>query len=185
MKNVIIIHGTGGSPERNWFPWLKTELEKTDCRVFVPKFPTPRGQSLESWLDTFKNCERYLDESAIVVGHSLGTAFLLNVLEKLDHQIEAAYFVSGFTGLLDNPEFDDLNRTFVSRDFDWSRIKRNCKRFNIINSDNDPYVPLQKGIDLAKNLGSELIVLSGAGHINHESGYLKFEFLLEKMKSSF
>lgn len=41
MANVIIIHGAYGNPEENWFPWLKKELEKLDCRVFVPKFPTP------------------------------------------------------------------------------------------------------------------------------------------------
>ncbi|MDD4530479.1 MAG: alpha/beta hydrolase, partial [Candidatus Gracilibacteria bacterium] len=71
MTNVIIIHGTGGSPEGNWFPRLKSKLEDLDCRVFVPKFPTPDGQSLESWLAVFSEYEQYLDENSIVVGHSL------------------------------------------------------------------------------------------------------------------
>ncbi len=183
MRNVIIIHGTGGNPKGNWFPWLKAELKGTGYRVIVPKFPTPRGQSLESWMDVFKEFEQYLDEGAIVVGHSLGAAFLLSIIEKIDHPIKGAYFISGFTGLLDNSEFDELNRTFVVKDFDWPKIKRNCKRFCVINSDNDPYVPLQKGMDLAKDLDSELIVLKGAGHINQESGYIRFEFLLEEIKN--
>lgn len=182
MTNIIIIHGTGGDPNRNWFPWLKSELEKLDCRVFVPKFPTPKNQSLENWLKVFKDYEQNLDENSIVVGHSLGPAFLLSILENLKHPIKAAFFVAGFTGLLNNLEFDELNKTFTTKSFNWVKIRNNCKRFYVINSNNDPYVPLEKGKFLAKNLGTELIVLKNAGHINTEAGYTKFDFLLEKIK---
>ena len=183
MTNIIIIHGTGGNPNGNWFPWLKSELEKSDCRVFVPKFPTPENQSLENWLNVFKDYEQYLDENSIVIGHSLGPAFLLSVLENLNRPIKAAFFVVGFTGLLNNPDFDELNESFVTKSFDWAKIKNNCKRFYVIFSDNDPYVPLEKGKSLAENLGTELIVLKNAGHINEEAGYTEFSFLLDKIKN--
>lgn len=182
MANIIIVHGTGGNPEGNWFPWLKSELEGWGCRVFVPKFPTPRDQSLEKWLEVFSGYERYLDKNAIIVGHSLGAAFLLSVLERIDHPIRAAYLVAGFTGLLDNPDFDGLNRTFMAKAFDWNKIKRNCKRFYVINSDDDPYVPIQKGNDLATSLGVRPIILKNAGHINKDSGYAEFGFLAESIK---
>lgn len=182
MTDVIIVHGTGSNPESNWFPWLKTELEKINCQIFVPRFPTPENQSLKTWLETFENYRQYLNEKTIVVGHSLGTAFLLSVLENTDQPIKAAFFVSGFIGLLDNPEFDVPNQTFVTKTFDWEKIKTNCHQFSIISSDNDPYVRLEKGTELAKNLNSELIVLKNAGHINKAAGYTEFEFLLEKIK---
>ncbi len=181
MTNIIIIHGTGGNPNGNWFPWLKTELEKLDCRVFVPKFPTPKNQSLQNWLKVFKEYEQYLDENSIVVGHSLGPTFLLSVLEDLKRPIKSAFFVAGFTGLLDNAEFDELNKTFVTKEFDWAKIKNNCRKFHVVNSDNDPYVPLEKGKSLAESLGTELTILKNAGHINKEAGYTKFDFLLEKI----
>ncbi len=187
MSTIIIVHGTGGSPESNWFPWLKSELEKLGHRVFVPRLPTPpshKPQSLESWLHVFKEYEQCLDDDTIVVGHSLGPAFLLSVLEAVPRPIKAAFFVAGFVALLDNPRFDDLNRTFVTKTFDWAAIKKNCRNFVVINSDNDPYVPLQKGKDLAAKLSTELIVLKNAGHINTEAGYAEFPFLLEKIKEN-
>lgn len=183
MTNVFIIHGTGGSPEINWFPWLKNGLEKLGCKVFVPRFSTPKNQSLESWLKVFDKCRKHLDEDSIIVGHSLGPAFLLSVLENLNLQIKAAFFVAGFTGFLNNLEFDELNKTFVDKTFDWDKIRKNCKKIYVINSDNDPYVPLEKGKELAKSLGVELIVLKNAGHINQEFGYTKFDLLLEMIKN--
>lgn len=161
---------------------MKVELEKLGCKVSVPIFPTPENQSLKSWLNVFEDYKQYLNENSIVVGHSLGPAFLLSVLERLDKPIKAAFFVSGFLGFLNNPEFDKLNKTFVDKTFDWSKIKKNCKKFYVINSDNDPYVLLKKGRNLAKNIGTELIILKNAGHINQESGYTRFDFLLEMIK---
>ncbi|MDO8581920.1 MAG: alpha/beta hydrolase [bacterium] len=185
MTNVIIIHGTSGSPESNWFPWLNTELEKLGCKVFIPKFPTPNGQSLSAWLSVFKEYEQYLDENTIVIGHSLGSAFLLSVIEATHQPIKHAFFISAFLGLLNDPRFDVPNKTFTTRSFDWTKIKSNCKGFTVINSDNDPYVPIEKGREFAENLGVELVILKNAGHINKDSGYTDFPLLLEKIKKLF
>ncbi len=182
MTNVIIIHGTYGNPKENWFPWLKSELEKLNCKVFVPEFPTPKNQSLKNWIDVFENYKEYLNRDSIVIGHSLGPAFLLNILENMNDSIKCSFFVSGFTGLINNSEFDKLNKTFAVRQFDWKKIKNNCKKFIIINSNSDPYVPLEKGKELAENLNTRLTILKNAGHINKESGYTKFNFLLKKIK---
>jgi len=181
---VIIIHGAYGNPEENWFPWLKKELEKLGIEVFVPRFPTPENQILENWQNVFKDYEQHMGEDTIVVGHSLGPAFLLDVLEK--HKAKAAFFVAGFTGLFTgkyaDPAFDEINKTFTERTFDWEAIKNNCKKFFVYQSDNDPYVPPEKGEDLAKNLGVELNVVQNAGHFNKDAGYTKFEQLLKDLK---
>ena len=181
MTNIVIIHGTYGHPKENWFPWLKSELEKLDCRVFVPKFPTPKNQSLENWLKVFEEYKQYLDENSIVIGHSLGPAFLLNIIEKVDKPIKAAFFVSGFTGLLNHP-IDKINKSFVDKSFDWQGIRQNCPKFFVFHSDNDPYVPLEKSKEFAKNLGVSVILVKNAGHFNEKAGYTKFDLLLNKIK---
>jgi hypothetical protein len=181
MTNVFVIHGIGGSPGENWFPWLKTELEKLGCRVFVPSFPDSENPKLESWLDAFEKYKPHL-ENSVVVGHSLGVAFLLSMIERLDKPVKAAFFVAGFASPLNNPEFDEFIETFVGKQFEWAKIRRNCRKFYVINSDNDPYVPLEQGRNIARNLKTELIVLKHAGHMNEEAGFARFDFLLEKIK---
>jgi uncharacterized protein len=182
MTNIIIVHGTYGNPEGNWFPWLKSELENIGCRVFTPTFPTPKNQSLESWLEVIEDYKQYINEDTIVVGHSLAPAFLLSVIETLDQPIKSAFLISAFVCLLGNPEFDELNKTFVTKSFNWDLIKKNCNTFHIINSDNDPYVPIQEGQKLAKELDVDLTVIKDGGHLNSESGYTEFSFLLDEIK---
>lgn len=182
MTNIFIIHGAYGNPEENWFPWLKSELEKLDCRVFVPKFPTPENQSLENWNKIFDDYEQYLNENSIVVGHSLGPAFLLNVIEELNKPIKAAFFVSGFLDSLGNPDFDNINKSFIEKSFDWQKIKHNCPNFFVLHSDNDPYVPLEQAEKLAKNLGIDVILVKNAGHFNEKAGYSEFDLILDKVK---
>jgi uncharacterized protein len=182
MNKALIIHGTKGNSKENWIPWLVEEFNYLNIKSVVPDFPTPENQNLENWLAVFEKTKTNLDENSIVIGHSLGVAFLLSVLERQEKTIAGAYFISGFTGVLQNPEFDNLNRTFVEKDFDWQKIKKQCSKFRIIHSDNDPYVPLVMAKELADNLKSELIVVPDAGHFNSDSGFQAFPLLLELIK---
>jgi len=182
MTKVFIIHGSYGNPGENWFPWLKKELEGEGHNVFIPKFPTPADQSLDSWMNVLEPYFKEIDEDTIFVGHSLAPAFILSILEKINVKIKACFFVSGFLGLLGNEDFDKINKTFVTKDFDWNKIKENCAKFFMFHSDKDPYVPLEKAEELKEKLGAELIIIKNAGHFNTEAGYTQFEQLLEKIK---
>ena len=170
----IIIHGAYGNPEESWFPWLRKELEKLG-EVIVPEFPTPEGQTLENWRKVFNSS----DKGTILIGHSLGPAFILDLLER--HKAKAAFLVAGFIRKLGLEEYDSINYTFF-KEFDWETIKKNCPKFFIYHSDNDPFVPLKYGQEIADKLGAELALIKGAGHFNEKAGYFKFEKLLEDIK---
>lgn len=176
MQTVFIFHGVGGSPEENWFPWLKKELEKRDFNVIIPQFPTPEGQTLENWLKVLKKYHKNINENTILIGHSLGVPFALNVIER--NKIGAAYLVAGFYGKAEN-DFDPGMATFAQREFDWGKIHQNCKKFHVYHSDNDPYIKLEKAEQLAEKLNVDLTLIPKAGHINKASGYTEFNRLLE------
>lgn len=183
-KNLkaVIVHGAYGHPRENWFPWLKAELEKLGCRVVVPRFPTPEGQEPKKWLSVLDEAVSKFDDNLIMIGHSIGCALILRKLEQLRQPIRATFLVSGFVGKLGNPEFDPLNAPFFCDPLDWEKIKHNCREFFVYNGDNDPYVPLQKGQELAQNLGTQLRVVKKGGHINEAAGFTRFDVLLEDIK---
>ena len=184
MANVFIIHGTGGYPEENWFPWLNNELTKLGHNVFVPQFPTPENQTLENWFNVFEKYKEHYDKETILVGHSLGGAFSLRVLEKYDTQIKAAFIVAAPCGKVAS-FFPGANKTdlpFVGHPFNWNKIKSNAKKIFVFQSDNDPYIDKGNAKEIAQKTKGKLILIPGAGHFNAKAGYLKFEYLLDLMK---
>lgn len=182
MKTAFIVHGAYGNPEVNWCPWLKAELESIGWKVIVPAFPTPEHQTLESWFSVWKTYEHLVSGESIFIGHSLGSAFLLHVLENMKGPVRASFLVASAFQELGLPEFDVINSTFYKKDFDWMRIRRNCEKFLVYASDNDPYVPGAHAVFLARELGAELAHIPGAGHFNRASGYTTFPNLLGEVR---
>ena len=178
MSTIIIVHGTNGNPDENWFPWLEKELEKRGFTVAVPQFPTPNGQTIENWMKTLAPFREDFGSDTILVGHSLGVPFILHVLETLDKTIAAAFLIAGFTGPLGGKN-DPLNASIAEGDFNWGVIRKNCRKFFTYYSDNDTRVPKEKTQGLAKRLYAEERLIPGAGHFNTAAGFSAFPELLE------
>lgn len=181
MVNVFIIHGSYGHPKENWFPWLKAKLEKEGCKVFIPKFPTPKGQKLKTWLSKLKKYDKYLDQDTVLIGHSMGCALILRKLELLKKPVKEVLLIGGFTKDLWQGEYKDIIDTFFEKPFDWKKIKSKAEHFEVYQSNNDPFVPFSMGKDIAKRLGSKFIQVKGAGHFNREAGYTKFNLLFKRV----
>lgn len=181
-QDFFIFHGTEGYPEENWFPWLKQKLEQKGYKVFLPQFPTPPivPAKISEWFDVFKNYKKYIKEDTIFIGHSLGGIFTLRILEQLNHPIKAAFLIGTPIGIRPILNYDRDN-SFSGFSFDWKSIKKKAQNFIVFQSDNDPYVGLVNGQQLAKSLGVKLNFVPNAGHFNAKAGYLKFEKLLEEV----
>ena len=188
MNHAIIIHGWGADSSSNWFPWLKKELEKKDLKVDVPDFPNTQNPQLSEWFDYFEeNVFIKNPADTVLIGHSLGVPFILRYLEKFGvapsraarstsaaTPVKTSYFIAGFH----KPLGYSATESFVNKPFDWDKIKSACKKFTVINSDNDPYIPRTVGQELAFNLGVDEIVEHNAGHLNAPGGFLEFPRLL-------
>jgi predicted alpha/beta hydrolase family esterase len=183
MTNVFIFHGTEGYPEENWFPWLKAQLETKGIEVIVPQFPSPPvvASKISEWFGVLDQYKGQIGEETILIGHSLGGVFTLRVLEKLETPVKAAFLTGTPIGVRPILNYD-RDGGFSGFDFNWPLIKQNAKHFVVFQSDDDPYVSLGNGKELAKNLGVELSFIPNAGHFNKKAGYTKFPQLLEKLE---
>ena len=180
MKTAVIIHGSMGNPDRHWYQWLKEELEKRGLAVTVPQFPIEEGeQTVANWLKVLEPMKEKMAGS-IIVGHSLGAPFIVDLLNEWDIKMKGAFFVGGFVGHLESNEPNVSD--FSERDYNWEKIKNSCEHFVVLNSDDDPYVPLEKGRMLAEKLGIEVTVVPKAGHFQSQSGYETFPLLLQKIE---
>ena len=178
-NNIFIFHGTEGHPQENWFPWLKEKLEAKGCKVFVPQFPSPPvvPSKIAEWFDVLKNYEKDINEDTILIGHSLGGVFALKVLEQLRHSVKAVFFIGTPIGVRPILNYD-RDSSFSGFDFNWQNIKNKSKQFVVYQSDDDPYVSLGNGEQLAKELGVELSFIPSAGHFNKKAGYTAFPQIL-------
>ncbi|MCL5430653.1 MAG: alpha/beta hydrolase [Candidatus Marsarchaeota archaeon] len=185
MPNVFIFHGRNATPESDWYPWLKEELEDIGCSVFTPTFPIGKAATLENWFEVFKRFEKHVDKDSILIGHSVGATFVLDLLEKLDERVKSTFLVSCFitkpisygTGV------NELG-TFYEKKFVWEKIKRNCEYIYMINSNNDRGVSLDMVEKISKPLDIAITVIEGAGHFRKEDGFSQFPQLLDMIEDT-
>ena len=180
MNTAIILHGTQGSPNGNWFQWLKKELEAKGFMVWLPQLPNTKKPSLREWEAFVRSeCPFTINENTLIVGHSSGAITALVVAQDNMEKIGAVVDVSVF---YDNSlQWEANDRLFDDVQFDWDAIRQGVEKLLFIHSDNDPYVPLNQAQYVANNCQAELMIIPGQGHFNLENSdkYQQFPQLLE------
>jgi hypothetical protein len=173
---VIICHGAHGAPDTNWFPWLHAELEAAGIDVQRPRFPTPAGQSLEAWFQVYDRAIQAMPVlPTVLVGHSLGAAFALRLVERADLPFAGLLLAAPFLGALGLADYDEINRSFFASTFQWRAIRANAgDAVRCWAGEADPYVPISRSQDVALCLQCPLEVIAGGGHLNSETGFDTF-----------
>lgn len=165
MKKAIILHGTMGSPEGNWFRWLEKQLIKRRLDVWLPTLPNADKPSLKEWLKFVEDsCPFEIDKDTLVIGHSSGAILGMLILQS-GYNLGALIAVSIF---IDNSLGWEPNDRLFDVEFDYDKIRANRSKRLIINSDTDPYVPIEQAEEIAGKSRTELLVIKDQGHFNLE-----------------
>ena len=173
--NYIIIHGSFGSKDGNWFPWLKNKL--SDKNVIVPQMPVGVGnQNFENWSKVLD--ELSIDENTTMIAHSIAPVFVCKYLITNKIKVKKLIFVCGFNNYLGiDSDFDAVNEPMFIDNLE--DIKNYCNSIICFYSNNDPYVKFEVERSFADKISNEQYIIENGGHINAESGYTEFEEILK------
>jgi uncharacterized protein len=182
MKNALILHGIFNNHSGNWFPWLKTKLEKKGYKTYAPDLITSENPNTDKSFKKIKTNWQF-NKDSIIIGHSSGAAMALGFLQKLNEEnktINKAILVSGFKDVLTD-EYSKNRKGLFTNPFNWKKIKSAAKKIIILHSQDDPYVKPQQAYYMQKKLDCQLIMKENQGHFNLEKSkkYKKFPLLLK------
>lgn len=187
-QKVLLVHGFEGSPNGNWMPWMKTELEARGFEVFAPELPRPDHPDMDAWLSVILPILENFTEEDIVIGHSLGSKAALHAIEKAGKKLKHAYLVASAIGEIGERDWEtrkansssdmDSLQKFWQTKTDYNAVSRLTSVTTII-SDDDPYVPLKTHDDIPREW--EFKIWRGFKHFQgKQSPELLEEFLRSK-----
>lgn len=178
MKNYFIIHGSFGSSQENWFPWLESEIVRGGRKCISLDFPVGIGrQNFQNWEMVLDSVKRFINEESVFFCHSISCIFLVKYCIKNNIKIGKAVLVSGFNHYLGlDEDYDEVNCTmYTNRASEFVGL---CKERICFYSENDPYVKLNKLKEFANLIDAKVVLTKDAGHFNKAAGYTQFKELL-------
>ena len=183
MINYFIIHGSLGNPSENWFPWLTQNLIEKGKNVIVPHFPGPKEQNYDNWsklMMYYKNLG-LINEETVFICHSVAVIFVCKFLIKNKIEIKSLISVAGFNALLDS-ELDEINKTFLVEEKEFTKIDKYVRNVYCFYSDNDPFVSRDALEEFIYKIKGAKCLIKSAGHFNSISGYKEFPQILEAIE---
>ena len=176
-KKVLLLHGWGGSNYPHWQSWLAGELAKDYGCVNFLKFTDFDHPKLEVWL---REAKAALDDFRpdIVICHSLTNTLWFHLCHQNKELCEIAklYLVAPPSMHCDIKELSEFFPLTAPQ-------KLFAKETLLITSTNDPYMRQTEAEELQKKLGVPMKVIHNGGHLNADSGYGKWPWILEELQS--
>lgn len=159
---VILISGWVCNPRTDgWGPWLIKELEDDGLEVIIQSTPH-LARIIPQRRKAVAQLHQQLPKpgrKTIVLAHSFGAAIAMRYVSDLSEQIEGMVLISPLYRWAFKPWLP-----LWREPFNVGRLRRNCRRIQLIHSKDDYLVPFQNSSFLAYTLGCRLLALENRGH---------------------
>lgn len=188
MKRIFIIHRWDGTPNSDWYPWIKNELEKRGFKVEVPEMPNTSEPKVNDWVNHLKKVVGKLNNETYFIGHSIGCQAIMRFLEKEKYEgkIGRIVFVAGWFKLdnLENEEVEAIAKPWVNAPIDFRKVKQKLSKLTVFLSSNEPYGYIEENKRIfEEKLNVEIILEKNKGHFTEDDGVNELpEVLKEIMK---
>lgn len=163
IKKAILLHDSYTTTTIGWYATLPAELEKIGITLFVPKFPTPVGESYASWKAMLEMYRQHFGPETIFIGHGTGGLFALRLLEEFS--LGGAVLVSPYISRVPNEGINMVSTTFFPVSFDWKKIHQNCPHFSVIAATGDAVIPFEESKRVSDLCGAFFIEKKHEGHL--------------------
>lgn len=148
-RRLCIVPRWGGGPERDFYPWLRTQLQNESParfdEILSPAMPDPSTPTIAAWvgriaevLGPFDAQSRARLSRTVLLGHSVGCQALLRYLAGLPDDVHVA-------GLLCVAGWFAVDRPWPSilpwqeTPFECERVVQRVPSRVVLLSDNDPF----------------------------------------------
>ena len=150
----VLLHGYNGSPDSDFFPWLKRELTRHGLSFVAPALPNTANPTEEEQVNyVLQNVQ--MNEKTVLFGYSLGATVALKVLERLEHPIAGVVVAGAFV----EPKFKDHARPFEATfnwNLDFEKVRKNVGFIRIVSDLNDATVPTEQAHLLHEKIDGRL-----------------------------
>jgi len=177
-KKVLLLHGWGGSDFPHWQSWLAGELARDYGCVNFLKFSDFNQPKLDIWLQELQLSLQEFSPD-IVICHSLANTLwfhLCNLHQELSN-IDKLYLVAPPSMQCNIEELKEFFPVQAPHNLF-------AKETLLITSTNDPYMTNSEAKELQKTLNIPMKIIQNGGHINADSGYGTWEWMLQELKKS-
>jgi predicted alpha/beta hydrolase family esterase len=176
-KKVLLLHGWGGSDYPHWQSWLAGEIARDYGCVNFLRFLDAQQPKLQVWMQQLEDTlEDFRPD--IVVCHSLANTlwFHLCNTQKISANIQKLYLVA--------PPSMECSITELQEFFPLKVPKKlYSDETLLITSTNDPYMTQEEAKILQKVLDVPMKIIQNGGHLNVQSGYGAWPWILKDLRS--
>ena len=176
-KKILILAGWGGSDFPHWQSWLAGEIAKEYGKVSFLRFSNFEFPNKDSWKnELIKEVDSFKPD--IIICHSLANILWFHICNDIElTEVEKLYIVVPPSLTCDIPELSSFYPCEVPENL-------YAKETLLITSTDDPYMTQDEAMALQKALHVPMKILDGAGHINADSGFGEWTWMLEEISKN-